>query len=211
MIVSEIFTSIQGESSLQGIPFTFVRLTGCNLRCAYCDTTYAYYGGRVMDPMVVSEEVKKAGFPRVLITGGEPLLQDDTPLLADLLIRRGYSVTVETNGSLPISRISGMCGRIVDVKTPGSGEGSSFLEENISHLGDKDEVKFVLTDREDFAFARAFIDEKLIAFKGKILVSPAHGTLEPKTLARWMIEEKFDVRLNLQLHKFIFGEHRRGV
>jgi 7-carboxy-7-deazaguanine synthase len=211
MIVNEIFTSIQGESSRQGLPFSFVRLTGCNLRCIYCDTTYAYEGGRLMDIQEIATEVEKRGLARTLITGGEPLIQDETPELIDLLANRGFGVSLETNGSFPLSSLNSSCTKIVDVKTPGSGAGGSFLEDNLSCLGEDDEIKFVLTCREDFDFARTFIDEKLRDFPGTVLFSPAWGLLKAETLAQWMIKERLDLRLNLQLHKFIFGSGKRGV
>ncbi len=211
MVVNEIFTSIQGESTSQGLPFCFVRLTGCNLRCAYCDTTYAYEEGRLMDIPAIAAEVERLGIPRVLITGGEPLLQGETAELIDLLVNMGFAVSLETNGSLPLAGLDGSCVKIVDVKTPGSGAGGSFLEENLCCLGKTDEIKFVVTDREDFDFARAFIDEKLRSFPGTVLLSPAWGYVEAGTLAGWIIKERLQVRLNVQLHKVIFGSNARGV
>lgn len=211
MIVNEIFTSIQGESSWQGLPFSFVRLTGCNLRCTYCDTTYAYETGKFMALQDIAAEVEKLGLRRTLVTGGEPLLQKETPDLIDLLVNRGFGVLLETNGSLPLSGLHRSCVKIVDVKTPGSGAGGSFLDENISCLSGGDEIKFVITGREDFAFARTFIDEKLRNFAGTILFSPAWGLIEADTLAQWVMKERLSVRLNLQLHKFIYGSRKRGV
>lgn len=211
MVVNEIFTSIQGESTSQGLPFSFIRLTGCNLRCAYCDTTYAYEEGMLMDIPAIAAKVEKLRIPRVLITGGEPLLQGETPKLIDLLVKMGFAVSLETNGSLPLSGLNSSCVKIVDVKTPGSGAGGSFLEENIHCLRKTDEIKFVVTDRKDFDFARDFIDEKLRTFPGTVLLSPAWGYVEAETLAGWIIKERLQARLNVQLHKFIFGSNARGV
>lgn len=211
MIVTEIFTSIQGESTWQGYPFSFVRLTACNLRCVYCDTPYAYTGGTARKIEEIVSEVEKRQVPRVLITGGEPLLQEETPELIDRFIDAGFKVLLETNGSLPLTSLNSSCVKIVDVKTPGSGEGGSFFEDNLSCLSRHDEIKFVLTGRDDFDFAREFTEEKLQDFPGAVLLSPAKGFLDAEPLAQWLLGTKANLRLNMQLHKYIFGMEKRGV
>ncbi len=211
MVVSEIFSSIQGESSWQGYPFCFVRLSRCNLRCGYCDTTYAYTEGTEMDVEEIVSEVAKLGLPRVLVTGGEPLLQKDTPLLLNRLIETMDTVLLETNGSIPLHGITKKCIKIVDVKTPGSGEEGSFLDENITCLGRHDEIKFVLTGRDDFIFSKEFIANKLSSFPGTVLLSPAKPDLEAEELARWVLEEKLNCRINLQIHRYIFPGKVRGI
>ena len=211
MVVCEIFSSIQGESTWQGFPFSFVRLSDCNLRCGYCDTRYAYTEGRKMEVEEIVAEVTKLGLLRVLVTGGEPLLQQETPLLLDRLSENMDTVLLETNGSIPLHEITHRCIKIVDVKTPGSGEEGSFLDENISCLAMHDEVKFVITSRNDFIFSKKFIKSKLHAFPGTLLLSPAHPDLEAGELARWVLEEKLDCRINLQLHRYIFPGKERGI
>jgi len=196
---------------LQGYPFTFVRLAGCNLRCSYCDTKYAWEGGEEISLGEVLDSVRGLGLPRVLVTGGEPLLQSEALTLVEKLLELGYLVSLETNGSRPLDGVDPRCVKIVDVKTPGSGEAGSFLMENVSFLGRRDEVKFVMTDRADFDFALEFMERHLGGFEGQVLFSPAHGVLDPAELSRWMVEERVDARLNLQIHKLIFPEVERGV
>ncbi len=202
MKVCEIFASIQGESSLSGIPMVFVRLTGCNLRCSYCDTTYAYNEGAELSVQEVINKIKNFRLKFVEITGGEPLLQQEVYKLMNELIRN-YNVLLETNGSLSIERINPEVKIIMDIKTPGSGMSDRNYYENLKFLKETDEVKFVLTDRNDYEWAKDFIKNNMIKAK-EILFSPAFGILDPAELAEWLIEDALNVRLNLQIHKYIF-------
>lgn len=209
--VSEIFASIQGETSYVGFPFAFVRLAGCNLRCRYCDTTYAYDGG---DEFSVEEIVARVGFfgiPRVTLTGGEPLLQEDAPALARTLLDRSYTVLVETNGTVPLSRLDPRSVKIMDVKCPGSGEAGKTDWGNFALLTSRDEVKFVVSSEEDYRFARDVIREYGKERPFRALLSPAFGLLPPDRLAGWMIGDAIDARFQLQLHKLVWGPDRRGV
>lgn len=209
--VSEIFASIQGETSYVGFPFAFVRLAGCNLRCRYCDTTYAYDGG---DEFSVEEIVARVGFfgiPRVTLTGGEPLLQEDAPALARTLLDRSYTVLVETNGTVPLSCLDPRSVKIMDVKCPGSGEAGKTDWGNFALLTSRDEVKFVVSSEEDYRFARDVIREYGKERPFRALLSPAFGLLPPDRLAGWMIGDAIDARFQLQLHKLVWGPDRRGV
>ncbi len=210
LLVCEIFKSIQGESTRAGMPCSFVRLSGCNLYCSYCDTSYARYGGSVMSLKSLMEKINEFSCNLVAITGGEPLLQKGTQEFARMLLDAGKTVLVETNGSLDISVLPEGCIRIVDVKCPSSGESHSFLEKNISHLKKDDEVKFVIGTREDFEWAIAFVKKHRMADKSTVLFSPVAAKITPAKLAKWIIEENAPVRLQLQLHKIIWGE-KRGV
>lgn len=209
--VTEIFTGIQGESSTAGFPFQFIRLTGCNLRCTYCDTKYAYEGGEEWAKVKIIEKVQKSPINRVLITGGEPLFQKETPELAKGLIDAGYDVFVETNGSLDISVLGKQVQKVMDVKCPGSGESHQVRFENISSLTEKDDVKFVLTDRRDFEWAVEILNKYNLDKKCNIFFSPIFGILKPATLSSWILDSDIPVRLNLQLHKIIWPEKTRGV
>lgn len=208
MRVCEIFASIQGESSLAGIPMVFVRLTGCNLRCSYCDTKYAYYEGKDMNIDEIIQETKKFNLKYVEITGGEPLLQKEVYELIDRLILH-HNVIVETNGSISIENLNPKVKIIMDIKTPGSGMSDRNFIDNLKFLKPQDELKFVLTDRNDYDWAKDFIEKHTINTQ-HILFSPAFGILPAKTLAEWILKDSLPVRLNLQLHKYIFGD-RRGV
>lgn len=210
--INEIFYSIQGESTFTGLPFVFVRLTGCNLRCRYCDTRYAYEEGRQMEIGEVIDHVVRFNCKRVTITGGEPLLQTETPDLISQLIHDGYVVSVETNGSLDISGLDRRCTKVVDIKCPSSGMQDHNLLSNIGRLGNQDQLKFIIADRKDFEFASGIIekmDRPLPA--GNILFSPAHGQLGPDQLAQWILDDGMEVRLQIQLHKYIWPEIERGV
>lgn len=209
MRICEIFSSIQGESSYAGLPCTFIRLSGCNLRCSYCDTTYAYEEGFEMSVKEVIEVVRNKGLHLVEITGGEPLLQKETYSLIDSLINEGYTVLIETNGSISLNNINKGAVIIMDIKTPGSGMSSEMMLSNISFLKPIDEIKFVLCDRLDYEWAKDFINTHSLR-SYKILFSPAFGMLDPETLSRWIIDDRLNVRLNLQLHKYIF-KSSRGV
>jgi 7-carboxy-7-deazaguanine synthase len=209
--VSEIFASIQGETSYVGLPFAFVRLTGCNLRCLYCDTTYAYDDGEEFPLDQVVDRVTTFGIPRVTVTGGEPLLQEETPALVTALLSLGHTVLVETNGTVPLSRLDRRAVKIMDVKCPGSGEAGKTDWGNFSHLSARDEVKFVLSSEEDYRFAREVIRKYGKGQPFKILLSPAFGLLPPEKLAGWMVGDAIDARFQLQLHKLVWGPERRGV
>ncbi|MFH0810459.1 MAG: radical SAM protein [Pseudomonadota bacterium] len=210
LLVSEIFFSIQGESTHAGLPCVFVRLAGCNLRCSYCDTGHALEDGTRMSVEEVASRTIAYRVPLVEITGGEPLLQEDVYSLMDTLLDAGSHVLLETNGSLPLGRVDSRIKRIVDVKCPGSGAVHSVNWANMPLLGPRDEVKFVLSDRTDYDFARgAILHHSLLARGCAVLLSPVRQRLEPKDLAGWMLEDKLrGVRLQLQLHRIIWGEER---
>jgi 7-carboxy-7-deazaguanine synthase len=211
MRVCEIFKSIQGESSFAGYPFIFIRFSGCNLRCSYCDTTYAYEEGFEITEEKLLKKIEGFGIKSVTITGGEPLLQKDVFSFVDTLIRRNYRVLVETNGTLDISQLNKKAIKIIDLKCPGSGESEKNNWENLNKLTDHDEIKFVVTNREDYEWAK-WICNKFSLFEKVILnFSPAHSVLKPNTLASWILEDNIPVRLNLQLHRYIWKHRKRGV
>lgn len=215
VLVNEIFKSIQGESWFAGLPCVFVRLTGCNLRCKYCDTTYAYDGGEELPVEELVERV--AGYPAfgetqlVEITGGEPLLQGETPELAEALLQRARTVLVDTNGTLDIDVLPKGIVRIVDVKCPDSGQSDKMLWENMDRLVKADEVKFVLLSRRDYEWAKSVVEDYELLRRCMVLFSPAFGTLQPSTLAEWILDDNLMVRLNLQLHKYIWSPDKTGV
>lgn len=211
MKVCEIFASIQGESTYAGVPCTFIRLTGCNLRCSYCDTAYAYDAGTELKAEEIIDKVKNFGLKTVEITGGEPLLQEDALYLIKRLLNDNYKVLVETNGSRDISNMDKRAVIILDIKTPGSGMSGEMRLSTLEHLKSEDEVKFVITGREDYVWAKNFIKEYALPRKCTVLFAPAFGRLEPKYLARWIIDDRLEVRLNLQLHKYIYDPETRGV
>ncbi|MGE5189600.1 MAG: radical SAM protein [Gemmatimonadota bacterium] len=209
--VTEIFASIQGETSYAGLPFAFVRLTGCNLRCRYCDTTYAYDGG---DDFPVEEVVSRAklfGIPRAMVTGGEPLLQPEAATLVRAFLDLGWAALVETNGTVSLASLDPRAVKIMDVKCPGSGEAHRTLWENFDCLTPRDEVKFVVASEEDYRYARDVIAKYLNGRDFKVLMSPAFGLLAPERLAGWMVGDALDARFQLQLHKLVWGPDRRGV
>jgi 7-carboxy-7-deazaguanine synthase len=208
--VNEIFYSIQGESSFAGIPFVFVRLTGCNLRCSYCDTKYAYEEGQDLSVEQIFKEIKNFKCQYVEITGGEPLLQDETPFLADFLIDKGFKVLVETNGTKDVSVISDKAIIIMDVKCPSSGESEKIDWDNLERLDSKDEIKFVLGRKSDYDWAKKIIKEKNLNGKFTILLSPVSDKIGPSTLAQKILEDNLKVRLQLQLHKILWPEVERG-
>ncbi|MGD0401264.1 MAG: radical SAM protein [Syntrophobacteraceae bacterium] len=208
--VNEIFHSIQGESSWSGRPCVFIRLTGCNLRCAYCDTSYAYEQGRFMEIPEIMERVRRLRCDLVEVTGGEPLIQADTPLLIGGLLDAGHTVLLETNGSIDIGVVDPRCIRIMDIKCPSSGMAGQNDLRNLQKLGVQDELKFVIGSREDYEFARDLLST-LPAARYKINFSPVFGSLALRSLAEWILEDRLPVRLNLQLHKIIWGPETRGV
>ena len=208
--VSEIFHSIQGESSWSGRPCVFVRLTGCNLRCAYCDTRYAYEQGRLMEIPEILEQVRRLRCDLVEVTGGEPLIQEETPSLVDGLIGGGHTVLLETNGSIDISGVDRRCARIMDIKCPSSGMAGQNDLRNLKRLRARDELKFVIGNRRDYEFAKDILPT-LPAARIKINFSPVFGALAPRSLAEWILDDRLAVRLNIQLHKIIWGPEATGV
>ena len=213
LTVNEIFASIQGESSHAGRPCVFIRLTGCNLRCSYCDTRYAYEEGTQREIAEIEQAVRSCGYPLVEVTGGEPLLQPETPALVRQLLAGGYTVLLETNGSLDIGAVDARCCRIVDVKCPSSGQAEKNRLENLALVTPNDEVKFVIAERGDFDYARGVIAGRLSGRRDlkPLLFSPVYGRLDPELLARWILAEHLDVRLQIQLHKVLWHPERRGV
>ena len=210
MQIIEIFASIQGESTFQGLPCVFIRLAGCNLNCHYCDTSYSREGGMNRSIGEIVRETDRYGVSFACITGGEPLLQSDTPELARELLSRGFRVSVETNGSLDASVLPEGAARVIDIKTPGSGEGGATYPANLVLTRPGDEFKFVLTGRTDFEFAREFSREHGLSKRGVVLLSPVWRSLEPALLVEWMLAEMPESRLNLQLHKCIWPRDTRG-
>lgn len=212
LIINEIFHSIQGESLYAGCPCVFIRLTGCNLRCAYCDTSYAYSEGTEMDMDTLMNHIASYPCNMVEITGGEPLFQKNTPILVSRLLSAGYTVLMETNGSYDTNIIDKRCIKIVDMKCPSSGESHRNLLDNMDALGPADQIKFVIQNREDYLFAKQVIETHSFPFDmHHILFSPVSGDLAPQDLARWIIDDGLSVRLHLQLHKYIWPDVQRGV
>ncbi|MCX6353819.1 MAG: radical SAM protein [Candidatus Aureabacteria bacterium] len=209
--VSEIFKSVQGESTCAGLPCVFIRLAGCNLNCRWCDTEYARQGGRDMSVDEILTTIEPLRCRLVELTGGEPLVQWETCALAARLIGSGYTTLVETNGTIDLAPLDRRAVKIVDVKCPGSGECGKFLESNLSLLSRNDELKFVVSDRRDFDWSRAFIADHLLTGKRNILFSPVHGVLNPALLAEWIISEAPTVRLQLQMQKYLWPERTGGV
>jgi 7-carboxy-7-deazaguanine synthase len=211
MKVNEIFASIQGESSLSGYPSVFVRLTGCNLRCSYCDTRYAYYEGEELDISTVVTKVKSYGIKLVSVTGGEPLLSSGVHSLIKALFSAGFSVIIETNGSLDIGGLDERVIRVMDIKCPGSGMDHKMLWDNIGKLREKDDVKFVVTSEEDYNWAKEVAFRYRLFDKVKVLFSPAYKLFPPDELARLMVRDGLKARLQPQLHKVIWPQIERGV
>jgi len=212
LTINEIFYSIQGESTYAGAPCVFVRLAACDLRCTWCDTPYAFTEGAKRTVADVVDTVMTFGCPLVEITGGEPLLQDDVyPLMADLR-HRGLTVLLETGGHISVDRVPGGVVKIIDVKCPGSGESARNHWPNLDLLGPADEVKFVIQDRADYEFARGVVERHQLAGRcAAVLFSPVHDVLPPPDLASWILGDGLRVRLQLQVHKYVWGAHARGV
>jgi 7-carboxy-7-deazaguanine synthase len=211
LVVCETFASLMGESTRAGVPAYFIRLTGCNLRCRYCDTAYAYEGGREMTVAGLVEMVRAQPHRLALVTGGEPLLQAETPFLLTDLLDAGFTVCLETNGSLPIDTVDARVHRILDVKCPGSGMTEHNYWGNLDLLTPRDEVKFVVSDRSDFTWALKVIDRHGLAERLPVLISPVFGQVSLQEAAAWILASGLPVRLNLQLHKYIWGTEVRGV
>ncbi len=211
--VNEIFKSIQGESTYAGLPCTFVRLAGCNLRCAYCDTHYAYYHGKELSDEEIISKIEEYGVKCVEFTGGEPLLQEETPELIKTLLDKGYNVLIETNGSICIGCLDKRLTVIMDIKTPGSGMSERMNLKNLEFLKSADEIKFVLMDESDYTWAKDLIINNNLSGKFEnILMSPAYGILSPKSLVSWVLRDNLQVRVQLQIHKYIWApDEHEGV
>ena len=212
MVVKEIYLSLQGESTHQGLLCSFVRLTGCHLRCTYCDSTFAFHGGERMQNEQVRERVLALGAPMVEVTGGEPLLQPGVYPLMEMLLASGLTVLLETSGAIDVRLVPSGVRKIVDMKTPSSGESARNDFRNFDSMGTGDELKFVLGSREDYEFARALIAEHGLAKRPfSLLFSTVFAALSPTQVAEWLIADRLPVRLQLQLHKYLWEPNARGV
>jgi 7-carboxy-7-deazaguanine synthase len=213
LVIKEIFSSLQGESTFAGLPCAFVRLAGCNLDCPWCDTPGAKKpsSGKKMSIEDLLAQIERTGIRLVEVTGGEPLLQAETKKLLKALVSRGYGVLLETNGSISLAGVDKKVTKIVDVKCPSSGHAGAFLMKNLACLGKRDELKFVVADRADFDFAKDFIKKHLVRRKNEVIFSPIAGRLKPARLAKWLLDEKcFTARLQLQLHKIVWPDGMEG-
>lgn len=210
MKISELFYSIQGESTYAGRPCVFIRTTGCHLRCEWCDTAYAFYDGEEMTVDAILERVRNYGCPLVELTGGEPLLQRETPMLVTRLLDEGYTVLVETSGSLDIRILDPRAIVIMDIKCPGSGMTKAMRWDNLEALKPMDEIKFVIKDRPDYEWAATIVTRHDLG-RCPVLFSPVFGVLESHTLAKWLLDDRLPVRLQLQQHKYIWEPQTRGV
>ena len=207
--INEIYASIQGESSHTGLPCVFIRLTGCNLRCSWCDTAYAFYEGNDLTIEETLQKVETFGLGLVEITGGEPLLQEDVYPLMEALLKKGYRVMLETGGALPIDKVPEKVIKILDIKCPGSGEKKKNHLENLKLLSPHDEVKFVLLDRADYEWSRDLLQKYDLSTQ--VLFSPVYDKLNLKDLVQWILEDRLPVRLQTQLHKVIWSKDTIGV
>lgn len=211
LTITEIYKSIQGESSFAGRPCTFIRLSGCPLRCRWCDTAYSFKGGKVQNFNEIIGEVKDLGAPLVELTGGEPLAQSGVEDLCRVLLDLGYQVLIETSGSEDIGRLPAETHVIMDIKCPGSGMQDRNDWENIAKLKLTDEIKFVIASREDFAWALQIVNKYHLQLVAQILFSPAFALVQPKDLVEWILESGINARLNMQLHKYIWHPRTKGV
>lgn len=204
--ITEIFYSIQGEADSVGWPTVFVRLTGCPLRCGYCDTAYAFHGGEWQSFDAILQAVAQYSPSHVTVTGGEPLAQKNCLGLLVRLCNAGYRVSLETSGALPIGEVDARVVRVMDLKTPGSGESARNLYDNIPLLHSRDQVKFVICDRADYDWSKRLLDEYRLAERCQVLFSPSYAQLEARTLAEWILADRLPVRLQVQLHKYLWGD-----
>ncbi len=209
--VNEIFYSIQGESTYAGFPCVFIRLTGCNLRCTYCDTQHAFKEGKSLTLTEIQENVSRYYCNLIEITGGEPLLQSQVVDLSKSFMEQGKTVLVETNGTQDIDYLPNQAIRIMDIKCPGSDESDKMDWNNIDRLRVNDNVKFVISHRKDFDWAVSVVKKYNLLNKASVLFSPVYGLLNPEILAKWMLKLSLPIRLNLQIHKYIWHPNRRGV
>ena len=207
----EIYTSIQGETHLAGLPCTLVRFAACDLRCSYCDTEYAFTGGQEVPREAIVADVVARGTRLVLLTGGEPLLQPELPQLAEELLARGFQVMLETGGHRDVAAMPAGVVIILDVKTPGSGEAEKNFWPNLERLQEKDAVKLVICSESDYEWACELIREHHLSERCQVLLSPSFGQVEPKELVAWMLRDRLDARLNLQIHKYVWPPEQRGV
>ena len=206
--LTEIFLSVQGEARQVGWPTVFVRLTGCPLRCGYCDTAYAFHGGEWWEIDAILAEVARHGVRHVCVTGGEPLAQKRVVTLLQRLCDAGYAVSLETSGAIDIAPVDARVSRVVDLKTPGSGELARNLWSNLAQLTPHDQVKFVLCDRADYDWAAGVVREHALHERCDVLFSPSYGQLAPRQLAEWIVADRLPVRFQLQLHKVLWGEEQ---
>ena len=206
--ISEIFYSLQGESNTVGLPTVFVRLTGCPLRCGYCDTSYAFGGGEEMSLDVVMERIAAFDCNQITVTGGEPLAQESCLQLLTSLCDRDYLVSLETSGAIDISAVDPRVTKVMDIKTPGSGEADKNLLSNITHLTRSDQIKFVICDEADYIWAKDTIQQNSLETVSEILMLPAYGEQNPTELAEWILSDRLPVRFQMQLHKQLWGDSR---
>ena len=205
--IAEIFHSLQGEAATVGLPTAFVRLTGCPLRCHYCDTEYAFSGGELLGLDEIRLKVRERKVRHVTVTGGEPLAQPDCLGLLNVLCDDGYQVSLETSGAMDISNVDDRVSVVLDLKTPSSGELSRNLYSNVAHLKPIDQVKFVISNREDYEWAKFKMDEYLLRGRvSELLFSASHEVLKSEVLAQWILDDELDVRLQVQLHKYLWGD-----
>ncbi len=204
--INEIFFSIQGETSRAGLPTVFIRLTGCPLRCVYCDTEYAFHDGDKMTLSEIMQKISDYKIKRTTVTGGEPLAQNNCRPLLQMLCDAGYDVSLETSGALDIQDIDSRVARIVDLKTPASGEVDKNLYDNLQYLTTNDQVKFVICDREDYEWSKEKLNEYKISEQCEVLFSGSHGEIQASQLADWILEDQLPVRLQIQLHKYLWGD-----
>jgi len=204
--ITEIFYSLQGESITVGIPTAFIRLTGCPLRCQYCDTSYAFKGGRLMSIAEISEQVAGYATNYITVTGGEPLAQPECLSLLKHLCDAGYTVSLETSGALDIAKVDRRVIKVVDLKTPGSGEVERNDLSNIDYLNQQDQIKFVICNHEDYQWSKHMLESYSLNKKCHVLFSPSYNQLKPKELAHWILKDNLPVRMQIQLHKYLWGD-----
>jgi len=204
--INEIFHSLQGEADCVGFPTVFVRLTGCPLRCQYCDTEYAFHAGDWLELEAILERVRNFGASYVCVTGGEPLAQPNCLKLLARLCDAGYHVSLETSGALDVAAVDSRVSRVIDVKTPASNEASRNRIENFQHLTPRDQLKFVICSREDYDWSKAFLQEHRLGERCRILFSPSYNQLSPTLLAEWILADRLPVRFQMQLHKILWGD-----
>ena len=209
--VTEIYKSVQGESTYMGLPCVFIRLTGCNLRCVWCDTTHAFHDGEKLSILQIIDKVKSYDIKLVEITGGEPLLQKEVFPLMESLLKNEFKVMLETSGSLAINNVPAKVIKIIDLKCPGSGEENKNLWENLNHLTPTDEIKFVIADKADYEWSKKVLQDYELDKKVSVLFSPVFEKLKLKDLTEWILEDNLPVRLHTQLHKYIWDQKTIGV